>query len=211
MDVGHLFAKYEVKPAIVTRDIKYREWVYSVAREININDTAEIALVRELSDIMQRSLWEYGWKAVSSNNLYWNGTDMPIRVILVPHPKLKGYNLTIANPQIKEYYGKPIEVSERCGSFPGNVYVVERSPFVKLSGYQLCETGFKPVELRYGSRVVSVYIYVGTHISGGVAKIVGKFLNLEERVTKSGYAQHEVDHLDGITIFDKNVTKRRNN
>jgi peptide deformylase len=73
---------------------------------------------------------------------------------------------------------------EGCGSIPGKVFVVKRKPYVLISGHTLEK---QYVELEYGSR---------DYYTGG--ELIYSAYNNKEWII-----QHEMDHLDGITIADK--------
>ncbi len=186
-----LFEKYDVRPAIAFEDPIYQYWVYSRSKEVDITKPEDLALVRDLSIIMRDTLWKYGWAAVSSNNLHWNGTDSPIRVAMVPHPDGQDY-LTIVNLVIISKQGVEYENIEGCGSFPNALYSVKRFSSVVASGHLLHESGLTPVELEYGLKNATL----DEILNGDNPHII-------DAVAKAEYIQHEVDHLNGIGIADK--------
>ena len=189
---NNLFKQYNVEPAVAEDPRKpyLKDWVYSVARKVDITNPEDAALVRDLSIVMEKALGRYEWGAVSSNNLHWNRTDKPIRVVMVPHPELKE-NITLVNPEITGYGSWEICSVEGCGSFPGKLYVVTRKNFAEVSAHLLTETGFSPVDLEYGIR-------------DSEAKDRQKpQSNLEKEIIDALCVQHEIDHLDCIVIADK--------
>lgn len=195
---NYLFQKYEVKPAVVSeyhKNPQYKDWIYSVARKVDVTNPQELALVRDLSIIMRGALRKYGWAGVSSNNLYWNGTDRPIRVTMVPHPDGQG-QLTIVNPVIISKQGVEYENIEGCGSIPDALYSVKRFSSVVVSGHLLHGSGLTPVELEYGLKNATLDEILN-----------GDNPPITDAVVKAEYIQHEVDHLNGIIIADKGVIR----
>ena len=190
---NNLFRQYNVELAIAEdhKNPHYRDWVYSVARKVDITNPKDAALVRDLSVVMEQALGKYEFFAVSSNNLHWNATDKPIRVVMVPQPQLRE-NITLVNPEITGYGNWEIDLVEGCGSFPGKLYVVKRKTFAEVSAHLLTETGFAPVHFEYGVRSLS-----------DQAKQKSK-ADLE-KILDAGRVQHEIDHLDGIVIAKKRV------
>src|SRR3989338_1089039 len=165
--------------------------VYSKAQELDINDPRTISLVRDLSVIMEQALRDNGWGAVSSNNLCWNATEKPVRVVMVPHPE-NGTNITLVNPQTPEYGGWEIEMIEGCGSFPGRLYRVKRKELVRVQAYKLGDNGFTLSDLRYDARDCNVELD---------AQQSGLEENLSQKRLKNvSHIQHEIYHLDGIVI-----------
>lgn len=190
----NLFKQYDVQPAVAEdhKNPYYKDWVYSIARKVDITNPEDTALVRDLSIVMEQALGKYEWGAVSSNNLHWNRTDNPIRVVMVPHPELRE-NIALVNPAIAGYGSWEIDFIEGCGSFPGKLYVVKRKTFAEVSAYLLTETRFVPVHFEYGIRNLS-----------DQAKQKSRS-NLEKKLMDAGAVQHEIDHLDGIVIAEKGV------
>ena len=127
---------------------------------------------------MHRFRYLYPWIGVSSNNIFWNATDIPIRVIQVPKPKEYGY-VTVINPEIK-LDGDSIENIEACGSIPhGECFTVLRYPYVLLSGANILG---KLIELKYGYKRKKCY-----------------------SIRKQGIVQHEYDHIEGILLLDRSI------
>ena len=187
----NLFKQYNVKPAIAEdhKNLYYRDWVYSVARKIDITNPEDAALVRDLGIVMEQALRKYRWCAASSNNLHWNGTGNPIRVVMVPHPE-DGTNIILVNPQNPEYGSREFINIEGCGSFPGHLYFVKRRSSARVCAYMLDETGFSLVCLEYG---IMDFEDDGRKLPS----------NLERKLRDVSYVQHEIDHLDGIVIAKK--------
>ena len=189
-----LFEKYNVRPAVAAENIMYENWVYARAREVDISNPAELARVRDLSVIMELAMQKYGWAAVSSNNLWWNATNEPIRAIMVPYPDNHDY-LTIVNPFIGSYNGVEFGSVERCGSFPGASYVAKIFPSVAVSGYLLTEEGLIQANFEYGSASATL----GEILDGRNDD------DLVNAIASAAYVQHEIDHTNGIVIPNKGV------
>jgi len=154
-------------------------WVKTKARDIDLE--TEMHLAVKLDKIMHyfRNLYKYA--GVSSNNIYWHLTEAPVRVMLIPVAERR-YQ-TIINPSYLELAGKEFNSVEACGSVPDNSYVVKRKPYVLISGYTLEK---KYTELEYGSR----------ETDAGDDPVLCSYHHRECIV------QHEMDHLNGITIKD---------
>jgi peptide deformylase len=170
--------KYDAE--LATIDNHYN-WVKARAREILL--TNELDLARELDIIMRHFREQHHFIGVSSNNIYWNLTPVPIRQILIPI-KERQY-ISLINPEIIRLEGEDIQSIEGCGSIPNEQYVVKRKPYCAISGYTLEE---KHIELEYGSK--DYYTEQALFAS----------CNHKEWII-----QHEMDHLDGITIKDKGI------
>ena len=193
-NVDSLFRKYEVNPAVAASNPKYNLWVKSVATEVDLQNPQELELVRDLSMIMGASLPEYKWAAVSSNNLYWNATKTPIRVVAIPHPE-EGI-ITLVNPEITLYGGLKFDSVEECGSFPGNRYSVKRSSYVRVFGHLLLDSGgFHPAEFEYG-------------FNGASLDEILRSKEQQRGITNSAYVQHEIDHINGKVIPKKGKVYR---
>ncbi|HVO66363.1 MAG TPA: peptide deformylase [Syntrophales bacterium] len=175
--ISEIRDKYEVKVATVVDD---SAWVKTRASEIDPDK--ELHLAVELDGIMRLFRKLRNFVGVSSNNIYWNLTRTPIRQILIPTPE-RDY-VSLINPKILKLEGEDINCVEACGSVPGKVFVVRRKPFVSISGYTLEK---QYIELEYGSK---------DHCMGGEL-IYSSYSN------KEWIIQHEMDHLEGITIADK--------
>lgn len=92
--------------------------------------------------------------------------------------------ITLINPKILKLAGQDVQSIEGCGSIPEGSYVVNRKPFVSISGYTLKK---EYIELEYGS----------------IDYIADKEPVFATYSNKEWIVQHEMDHLDGITIKDK--------
>jgi len=183
-----------VKPA---ESPTYERWARTIAVEVDLKSPDSVEMVQNLDYLMALARIEFGWGAVSSNNLIWEVTDRPIRAIQLPYPS-GAEHVTLVNPEVREYYGKEIKIIEGCGSFTDNIYFVPRSPFVSLVGMVLRNENFEYIELEYGMREVP--------------KGVGTTPDYDKLI-RAGYAQHEIDHLNGAAILDKGklvTTKRKN-
>jgi len=169
--------KREVKIATV---VDNRAWVKTKAIEIALDK--ELHLAVELDKVMRYLRELRKFVGVSSNNIYWNLTRTPIRQILIPTTERR--YISLINPKILKLEGEDINCVEACGSIPGKVFVVGRKPYVSISGYTLEK---QYIELEYGSK---------DYCTGGEL-IYSSYSN------KEWIIQHEMDHLDGITIGDK--------
>jgi len=156
------------------------DWVKSKAREIDLDK--ELHLARGLDRVMRRMRDLYKFVGVSSNNIYWNLTQEPIRQIFIPTAERK--YISVINPEILKLEGQENNYVEACGSVPNKVYIVKRKPYVLISGYTLEK---EYIELEYGSK----------DYYAGEDPIYSAYSNPEWVI------QHEMDHLDGLTIQDK--------
>lgn len=171
----------------------YDKWVYSKARDVDLNNPNERHLVEDLSHIMAEFRVLYKWAGVSSNNIYWDATDVPLKVIQVPKPRWSKH-ITVINPEIKELSGKPFTIREGCGSLPGEFFYVSRKSYVRLTGKILRNQEVKPVELKYGSKQ--------TYFPQSL------FISLIFR-RKQSTVQHELDHLEGKLLLEYGVRSYR--
>jgi peptide deformylase len=156
------------------------DWVKTSAREIDLDK--ELHLAEGLDRIMRHMRDLYKFVGVSSNNIYWTLTQEPIRQILIPITERK--YISVINPEIIKLEGQETNYVEACGSVPNKVYIVRRKPYVLLSGYTIEK---QRIELEYGSK----------DFDAGGDPICSSYSNIEWII------QHEMDHLDGITIQDK--------
>ena len=169
--------KYEVRIATI---VDNNDWVKAKAREIDLDK--ELHLAKDLDTIMRHMRDLYKFVGVSSNNIYWNLTQAPIRQILIPTNERK--YISVINPEILKLEGQENKYVEACGSVPNKVYIVRRKPYVLISGYTLKK---QHIELEYGSK----------DYYAGEDPIYSSYSNPEWVI------QHEIDHLEGITIQDK--------
>jgi len=169
--------KHEVRIATI---VDHDAWVKTRARDIDIDK--ELQLARDLDKIMRYFREQHKFVGVSSNNIYWNVTQTPIRQILIPATERR--YITLINPKILKLEGEDNNYVESCGSIPGKVYAVKRKSYVSISGYTLEK---QYIELEYGSK---------DYYSGG--ELIYSLYSHQEWII-----QHEMDHLDGITIADK--------
>lgn len=168
------------KPEIATV-FNHNDWVKARAREIDLEN--EIRLAEEFDRAAKILLKSHKFAGISSNNIFWDLTKTPVKAIMVPGAK--GSFVTLANPRILKLEGKEFGSVEACGSIPDNRnYVVKRKPCVLIGGYTLDRNY---TELEYGERDFD---------AGG--SLVMAFYHPNAWVV-----QHEMDHLDGITIKDK--------
>jgi len=180
MNISEILENYSVE--IATLENHY-DWVKTNARDIDLE--TEMHLVIKLDKIMQYFRDLYKFSGVSSNNIYWNLTEIPIRAMLIPITKRR-YQ-TIINPKYLELTGKEINTVEACGSVSDHKnYVVKRKPYVLISGYTL---GKKHIELEYGSK----------DYDAGEYPVLFSYHHIEWII------QHEMDHLAGTTIEDTGI------
>jgi peptide deformylase len=176
-DISGIQEKYEVRIATI---VDNKDWVKTKAREIDLDK--ELHLAKDLDRIMRHMRDLYKFVGVSSNNIYWNLTQAPIRQILIPTNERK--YISVINPEILKLEGQENNYVEACGSVPNKVYIVRRKPYVLISGYTIEK---ERIELEYGSK----------DFYAGEDPIYSSYSNQEWVI------QHEMDHLDGITIQDK--------
>jgi len=170
--------KYDAEIATLAN---HHNWVSAKAMGIKLYN--ELDLARELDTIMRYFREQHHFIGVSSNNIYWNLTPTPIRQILIPI-KERQY-ISLINPEIIRLEGEDIQSIEGCGSIPNEQYIVKRKPYCAIWGYTL---EAKRIELEYGSKDYCT------------EKVVLASDNHKEWII-----QHEMDHLDGITIKDKGI------
>ena len=149
------------------------EWVRARARELDIENEMDLAWA--LCRIMTHFQQLYDFAGISSNNIYWETTEFPVRMLWVPFGKTY---VTVINPKYEKLAGQSVNSTERCGSIPNFSCVVKRKTYVVISGYNM---DGKHIELEYGSRR-------------------GDGPNCD-----SWIIQHEMDHLDGVLIKDKAI------
>ena len=149
------------------------DWVRTNARELDFNHEMDIAWA--LCRIMIHFQRSYNFAGVSSNNIFWEMTDTPVRMICIP---LNKTYVTVINPKYERLAGQSVSSTERCGSIPNYSCVVKRKTLVAISGYNM-DGDF--IELEYGSKR-------------------GRGPNCD-----SWIIQHEMDHVDGVLIKDKSI------
>ena len=110
-------------------------WVRTKAREIDLDK--ELHLAKDLDRIMRHMRDLHKFVGVSSNNIYWNLTQAPIRQILIPTTERK--YISVINPEILKLEGQENNYVEACGSVPNKVYIVRRKPYVLISGYTIAK------------------------------------------------------------------------
>lgn len=176
-DISGIQDRYEVRIATV---VDNKDWVKTKAREIDLDK--ELHLAKDLDRVMRHMRDLHKFVGVSSNNIYWNVTQAPIRQILIPTMERK--YISLINPEILKLEGQENNYVEACGSVPNNVYIVRRKPYVLISGYTIEK---ECIELEYGSK----------DFYAGEDPIYSSYSN------KEWIIQHEMDHLEGITIQDK--------
>ncbi len=165
--------KYNAQMATV---IDHNKWVKTPARALDLGNEMHIA--NALYDTMEYFQNLYNFAGVSSNNIYWNMTDSPVRMLYIPLTVRKF--IAVINPKYIKLSGNNINSIERCGSVPNKSYRVTRKSYVSISGYTIDK---KYIELEYGKKKTQK----GKAVSNDFAWVI----------------QHEMDHLDGITIQEK--------
>lgn len=173
--IRNLTIQYEAEIATI---VNHNDWVRTKAKAVRLDREMHVAL--ELDRIMRHFRTVYRFAGVASNNIYWNLTQTPIRVMTVPAAR---DFITLVNPVILEMEGTDVLSIEGCGSVPDGSYVVKRKPYVAVGGYT---TKNEYVELEYGSK----------DFASDGDPMFASYKN------KEWVIQHEMDHLDGITIMD---------
>lgn len=161
----------------------HQDWVLSRAREVDLDTDRE--LVSDLAQIMRLYTYWKKWDAVSSNNVYWEGSDTPLSVIHVKVPEGDEY-VTLVNPRIKELGSVNVLGVEECGSIPGLNFRVPRSTYVVVEATMLTDDGWRDVNFNYG-------------IENPVEKD-GHFISDNGRMDNAFFLQHEIDHLEGLIL-----------
>ena len=95
MVLSKLSKRYDAR--IATMNSPLETWVRSFARNIDLTNKEELKTAVDLMNIMSEFVEEYGWIGASSNNIYWNGSEKPLKMIQVPNPD-KDELITILNP-----------------------------------------------------------------------------------------------------------------
>ncbi len=160
----------------IARDLENALWVRSTARQVNL--FSEISIVEKLANIMEDFRKRYNWAAVSSNNIHWNLTEEPIRVIQIPDPDYSlteaiqtNKYLTIINPTQKNLSDfSPKLGIEGCGSFGEPRIPVARNRAIFVTGFVLEKDTYDTI--------------------------------LIDNPELTAYTEHEIDHLNGKTISD---------
>jgi peptide deformylase len=143
---------------------------------------------------MSEFMKKYRWAAASSNNILWNATYAPIRVIKVPNPR-RTRKITLVNPEIELYGDAPFNSYEQCGALtiyedvpkPVSIpFFVPRAPSLEIRGYRLRKNGFSYEALQYERTDIRDFDEKGKSIPHPVA-----------------FVQHEYDHLDGVLLSDR--------
>lgn len=151
----------------------HENWVRCRARELDIETEMDIAWA--LWGIMNHFRRSFDFAGVSSNNIFWETTKTPIRMIGVPAQT--GFAALI-NPRYEKLSGRSVKSTERCGSIPNLSFIVNRRTHVVISGYDI---NGQQIELEYGSKRGN-----GDHCPSWIV-------------------QHEMDHLDGVLLMDKSI------
>lgn len=171
--------KYGLEIAKITT---HEKWVRSNAKRITDKKLAE-----ELSDVLKfYILTRENSAGVSSNNIYWNRTDNPLRMIYVPDNK-NYKKIIVMNPKFEKLNDEMYISLEACGSLTDDIYLVPRSPKIKLIGQDI---NFKKIEM--------IYDLLPSNYEPKI-RAIGCGLMPQAVV------QHEIDHLEGIVISDKGI------
>ena len=115
-----------------------------------------------------------------SIGLACNQLGLPGRVIMI---KIKGRWVTFINPTIESKSDETVITKESCLSVPKKSVYVERSKSISLMSYQY--------KKRISPKSFDLW-----------ASIISEFDDYSALV-----AQHEIDHLDGITIIERESPK----
>ncbi|MFH1399438.1 MAG: peptide deformylase [Candidatus Woesearchaeota archaeon] len=95
-----------MKATDIFTDPLYAEWVLARAKPLT-----DFTLLPELVDAMDHLAQENNWAAVSSNNVYWEKIESPVRVV-----RLVEAEVTLVNPKVM-YSSASIDLYvEGCGS-----------------------------------------------------------------------------------------------
>ena len=151
----------------------HEPWVRTKARELNLENEMDIAWA--LNKIMFNFQDVYDFAGVSSNNIIWEMTHVPVRMLCIP---LGNEFVVIINPKYEKLAGQAVNSKERCGSIPKRTFIVKRRSYVVISGYDI---DGEYMELEYGSK------------------------SKASPDCHSWVIQHEMDHLDGVLIMDKAI------
>ncbi|HII66291.1 TPA: hypothetical protein HA295_05980 [Candidatus Woesearchaeota archaeon] len=171
-------------------------WVRAKANYVDVSHPESVKLVGDLEHIMDACIQEHGWVAASSNNVYWNATEGPISVMRAPYPGGRKF-LTFVNPKITLTSDEPVILYEACASLRKNdIYMVSRSPSVKVEGWVLDKKGWASGEK----------IFREARMSYGPSVAKGRMA--DAGIKASVLVQHEYDHLQGVLLLDRsNVTE----
>lgn len=176
MDLHEIIKTHNVDLATI---YQHPDWVKAKAVDLDLEKELHIAEL--LSQIFMFIREKNKFAGISSNNVFWNITQTPVRVMCIPN-KHKEY-ITLINPKYIALEGAEFNSVESCGSIQKDNYKVLRKPFVAVGGYSLTR---EHIEVELGSR----------NHNYGNDSIIGMYY-------KEWVIQHEMDHLDGITIKDK--------
>lgn len=181
MDFQLTLTKFNIRIASIFNEY---DWVTSVARDIDLKNEIDLGLKFHKMMLVLRESFKFA--GISSNNIYWDLTSEPVRMITIPAASEDRY-ITLLNPEILKMDGDAYSNIESCGSVPdNNSYIVKRKPYVLIGGYDLDE-GY--VELAYGGKDDCKHDEAVFALYQPQAWII----------------QHEMDHLNGVTIKDKGI------
>ena len=187
------FSKYEGRRALARRD---SPWLYCTARPIDIKSSRDLLIAQELGELLKEAIFLYDWIGASSNNLYWNGSETPVRVIVIPNPEHTGM-ITLINPTVSYPIHVPSSVFvslEACGAFPGKSYEVLRKKEVFVQGYLLQDSTLSYVSLHYS---------LADQEKPGTQKST-PYVNMS--IKSPAIVQHECDHLEGIVLSMRSLS-----
>jgi len=202
--------EYNPKIAILPN---HYAWLRAKATPIDLTSKEDVSVASDISSLLQ----DYDSNhdnivAMSSNNLFLEGQDVPRRIIYVERPD-QTEKIVIVNPEI-ETSGVEHLSFEACAALPGSGYIVQRHSYVKLNGYVIEDDSIKPIEMEYGVRdPLKIFDGLSEEITRELfpdkeSKIEVIALAIEQKAIKEGRltpasaVQHEMNHLDGILISD---------
>ena len=180
------YGGYESK--IATLGNGHSKWLKRKAKRVDVNNSSEIKLVEELSDLMFLYIENEGLAGTCSNEIIWDRTKYPMSVIQVPNhkseylmdfknPKKENY-MTLVNPRIERSDSDTFIFPEECISLHDGPHNVERYASIILYAHILENSVLRPIELEYR---------------------VERF-SIDRARFYSALVQHEVDHLNGKLI-----------
>ena len=108
------------------------DWVRKPARKIDVN--SEMDLCRKFDEIARGVRVSYKFAGISSNNIFWTLTPVPVRIMTIPLPaeNRTGY-ITVVNPEVMERGSLPIKISSHA--VPYRTTAVTWSPEGRMSGW----------------------------------------------------------------------------
>ncbi|NTV23605.1 MAG: hypothetical protein HGA85_04485 [Nanoarchaeota archaeon] len=163
--------------ADINKSELHARWVRQPAAYVDIEkDYSDLWL---LSSVMKEFLGRNDWGAVSSNNIYWQETENPISVMVVPtHQSNKP--ITLVNPKIIRTSEKRTSPGlEGCGSIGEPHFIVKRPFSAEIEAYVLETSETQNITL-YG-RNARYALHEADHLEGKIISDSGIFCGLLSR------------------------------